>query len=703
LLLGCAGASAGQDPPKDQPPMVAKGLAWLVKAQHKDGYWEGSDPFAMTALAGIALLAEGSTPIEGTFKDELNRTVNWLVAQRRKSGLFCSADEFQKGRYMYSHGFTLLFLASVHQRCDPANHDAAARRDRSQMARLRKNLEPVLAEAVAFSAKAQSSFGGWYYVSAAEGIDTDELNQTALQLQALEAVRACGIEVPARVLERARTYLDKSIPKRGRPFDPKPLPNQPPAVAAALAAIMSAGEFDSPMVKKWLPYCPKNAKDFGPMDMEHYFHLHYAQVMHRLGDKGYAKLLPDSAEPRTWSAYRKTLWEQAAKVQHKDGNWFSQFGPVYATACYLIALQVEKGYFPARAQPRQRLKFVEPTPAMLEDANKAIRDLRGKFYSDGDIFEICVVDMSVLSNPDLAKFPDLPFRFELWLRANEIPEQKSLGALKRLSALTRLRLFGIHWTGKHWNELAAMEELRQLEVRNALNIGDVDWTPLKRLTSLSLGSTQASGKGFKALTQLQYLYLDSSKITEEGMREIGSLSELKALDLRGTPITDDMMAHLAASTNLRRLVLAQPRISDRGLEHLAGLKNLTSLELYNANVSGKGLKALTRLQQLTLDGSKITNDDLREIGTLKDLKVLDLRNNPISDEGIAHLANLTSLDRLAIPSTKITDRGLEHLVGLKSLRHLDLIDTQVTRTGVEKFKKAMPNVTLATDRKISIS
>ena len=67
--------------------------------------------------------------------------------------------------------------------------------------------------------------------------------------------------------------------------------------------------------------------------------------MHRLGDKGYAKLFPDSKEPLTWSAYRKVLFEKATQRQKKDGSWPNQFGAVFGTANLLIALQVENGHF----------------------------------------------------------------------------------------------------------------------------------------------------------------------------------------------------------------------------------------------------------------------------------------------------------------------------------------------------------------------
>jgi hypothetical protein len=370
--------SAAQNPPKDQEQVVAKGLGWLAKAQHKDGYWEGGAgnyPAAMTGLAGMALLAEGSTPFEGQFKDELNRAVSWLAEHRRKDGLLGLTHHSEDKRYMHSHGLALLFLANAYQRCAPEKQQAPPKdpelsiRQRLRKA-FRQDLQQVLTDAVAFSVQAQNDFGGWYYVSAAEGGQGDELNQTALQLQALEAARAAGIAVPAAVLDRARKYLDASIPVMGRnTFDPKPRAKQPPAVAAALAAILTAGDLSSPLFKKCLPYCPKDASGLASIDLEPYFHCHYAQVMYRLGDKGYAQLFPKSPAPLTWSAYREALWAHATKLQNRDGSWSHELGPVFATANYLIALQVENGRFPA-AKPEQAPK----PPATPADAPKGAKD-----------------------------------------------------------------------------------------------------------------------------------------------------------------------------------------------------------------------------------------------------------------------------------------------------------------------------------------
>ncbi len=122
--------------------------------------------------------------------------------------------------------------------------------------------------------------------------------------------------------------------------------DRPTLRLAALAAEFSAGNFDSALVKKWLPYFPADAGAFNGIDLESYFHFHYAQVMYGLGDKGHASLFPKSEKPTTWTAYHQALWMRATEFQNKDGGWSHPVGNVYATATYLTALQIEKGRVP---------------------------------------------------------------------------------------------------------------------------------------------------------------------------------------------------------------------------------------------------------------------------------------------------------------------------------------------------------------------
>jgi len=94
--------------------VVTKGLDWLVRQQSRRGSWTANDsryPTAMTALAGTAMLMEGSTTTQGRYADAIRQAVNYLVNVSRPNGLI--GDPKNDDRYTYGHGFSMLFLSQV--------------------------------------------------------------------------------------------------------------------------------------------------------------------------------------------------------------------------------------------------------------------------------------------------------------------------------------------------------------------------------------------------------------------------------------------------------------------------------------------------------------------------------------------------------------------------------------------------------------
>src|ERR1041385_2879853 len=106
----------------------------------------------------------------------------------------------ESGRYMFGHGYGLAFLAAV-QADLPAEQ--------------RRRVKDVLNRAVQFSARAQTTRGGWGYVSAKDGSDFDEGACTVTQMQGLHAAKAAGIPVPREVLKKAYEYFKNSTTARG--------------------------------------------------------------------------------------------------------------------------------------------------------------------------------------------------------------------------------------------------------------------------------------------------------------------------------------------------------------------------------------------------------------------------------------------------------------------------------------------------------
>src|SRR2546423_935319 len=81
--LALGGPARGEEIPPEYRGSVEKGLKWLAEQQQKDGHWDqnGQYPVTMTAVSGMALLAEGSTIREGRYKDHILRCTKWLIKE----------------------------------------------------------------------------------------------------------------------------------------------------------------------------------------------------------------------------------------------------------------------------------------------------------------------------------------------------------------------------------------------------------------------------------------------------------------------------------------------------------------------------------------------------------------------------------------------------------------------------------------------
>jgi hypothetical protein len=131
--------------PEKYRETVRKGLEYLVKNQCKDGHWEGDGgrhPVAMTALAGMALLMEGSNLQKGKYSANIRKAVDWLMdkSQAGRDGLIFSDHPSETDRYMQGHGLATQFLAWAY-------------RSESDETR-RKKLHDILTRAVKYIAKA---------------------------------------------------------------------------------------------------------------------------------------------------------------------------------------------------------------------------------------------------------------------------------------------------------------------------------------------------------------------------------------------------------------------------------------------------------------------------------------------------------------------------------------------------------------------
>lgn len=321
---------AGSSPAVEVERVTEGGLRWLASTQSRLGSWDagGRYPTAMTALSGIALLAEGSTPSGGRYAPELRRAVDYLTAQAQPNGLI--GDPLRDDRYTYGHGFGMLFLSQV------LGEEEDQRR--------REELLRVLTAAVDFTGKAQTAAGGWGYVSARDGNGFDEGSTTVTQVQGLRGCRNAGIPVPKRVIDRAVAYIHGCTLKDGGvQYSTKGGNGRPAITAAALACLYEAGQHDDAFVPRMKAYCRRRlaGHDSGTHGHWHYANFYYAQVQYREGVED-------------WDTYRRTTFAklvgEARPVDTPRGRGYrwsqGYIGPVYTTALNLIMLQLDGACLP---------------------------------------------------------------------------------------------------------------------------------------------------------------------------------------------------------------------------------------------------------------------------------------------------------------------------------------------------------------------
>ncbi|MEO0480922.1 MAG: prenyltransferase/squalene oxidase repeat-containing protein [Planctomycetota bacterium] len=296
---------------------IDRGLSYLVRAQNRDGSWRyagghGSYPIAMTALAGMALLGNGSTPTRGRYQREVQRAKDFLLRSVDEEGLISTPTE--ERRSMYGHGFATMFLAQVYgMEEDPVERE-----------RIRLTLEG----AVELIDRAQSAEGGWLYRPDSVG---DEGSVTITQVQALRACRDAGITVPRQVIDDALAYIEKSANPDGgiRYSYGSPGAGRPAITAAAVCVFYNSGVYENDLAERAYEFATSRVGKFVVRgDHPFYTHLYLSQAHYQRG-------------PEDFDPYYQSTSEALLRLQASDGSWSDPGGgETYGTAVALTILQL---------------------------------------------------------------------------------------------------------------------------------------------------------------------------------------------------------------------------------------------------------------------------------------------------------------------------------------------------------------------------
>lgn len=301
-----------------------RGLSYLAGEFQPDGSvgtGRYSRNVAVTSLACLALMAEGSVPGRGRFGEELNKGLEFVLSSSDENGLL--AAESSHGP-MYGHGFATLFLGEAYGMTQGGGDMPIAERTHE-----------VLVRAVRLIERTQNAEGGWRYNPVPHDAD---LSVTICQVMALRSARNAGIEVDKDVIERAIEYVRRlRNPDGGFRYQTQLGTSLWPRSAAGVASLYYAGVYEDDAIEGGLDYVKRMAMPGEPHPQRaHYYYGHYyaVQAMYLAGGEHWAQW---------WPAIRDELVEN----QLPDGSWEDRaIGSAYATAMSLIVLQMPNRYLP---------------------------------------------------------------------------------------------------------------------------------------------------------------------------------------------------------------------------------------------------------------------------------------------------------------------------------------------------------------------
>ncbi len=295
---------------------VAKGNEFLMKTMHRDGGCGvdiGQPPdIGCTAMVGLALLAQGITPVEGQKSNELRHIRSYLmrVVENMPSDDITSQTGTQLqntlGRHAHSF-FAALFLSQV----VGEGENPMPTRDA-----LKRVVEAIV--------RSQSSDGHWGNQSWAPTLGT------VMGWVCLRAADFAGMKVggaPDRTAEHLIQQMSSQLANRGGGWMHQLYKN-----ATGIRVLYSMQKEDEPIAKKALAevvdLVTKDNTSFTQAGGEEYlaFHLITETMLQKGG--------------RDWKAWFPVVRDKLITVQNNDGSWTGHHCITSRTFCTAAACLV---------------------------------------------------------------------------------------------------------------------------------------------------------------------------------------------------------------------------------------------------------------------------------------------------------------------------------------------------------------------------
>jgi hypothetical protein len=327
----------------DRREAVRKGCRFIAGRQQRGGqFGEDRAAVAYTALAALALMADGSGIDRGPHGEQVAKAVEYLLnraqhgSPRYPEGFFYVEQD--NNSKMHGQGYATLALASA---LGSAKADTAVR------------IRRTLRKAVLVCEKAQTGTGGWGYEPSPEG--DHEGSVTVTVAQGLRAARDAGILVDHTVVRRGLGYLVRSQKDDGSfKYSISTDRSTYALTAAALSSFYLFGAYGRDgdyreAIDRGLEYLRRTLPT-AVRRPEWFFYGHFYAAWaawQRDGDE------PDPDGTGFWGPWHSTVYPVLLAKQAENGSWSEEeavtrfdFGPLLATSFAVLTLAVPDEQIP---------------------------------------------------------------------------------------------------------------------------------------------------------------------------------------------------------------------------------------------------------------------------------------------------------------------------------------------------------------------
>lgn len=325
---------------------------------------------------------------------------------------------------------------------------------------------------------------------------------------------------------------------------------------------------------------------------------------------------------------------------------------------------------------------------------------------DGGLLkEIVVKDGSALTAEDIALFGKLTDLEKLQImncRSLDDEMAATLAGLKGLRALaltnSTINDATVELIVKSFPALVDLDLSSNTNLTSGVLRTICQLTKLQKLALVQNRFNDISTQQLAALTELRSLDLRGNmEAGDMTLEVVGKLPKLSGFKHRSTAVNDGGMEYLSANQSIESLLLQDFVITDQSGPHLAKLSKLSQLEIFRCQGFGtEGVLALKGMGLTRLTLRDLPNIDDRAFEVFDDLPKLRRlylhELTSIGDSGLKHLENLKSLEVLDIWTVpQLSDATLDVIAGLPTLKELTLRTTGLTDAAVDKLL-AMQNL-----------